>query len=151
MPIRFRCPYCNQLLGIARRKAGTRVGCPTCHAQVTVPGPPQGAIAAAPEPAPAAAPALAPAAAPAVSVPLFEHGDFDELLRRPGPPPAPAAPPAAAESPMAFDVERVDHPALPSRPGLFLSPTQATVLTAAAIALVALAFGAGLLVGRFLL
>ena len=28
MPIRFRCAYCNQLMGIARRKAGTVVRCP---------------------------------------------------------------------------------------------------------------------------
>ena len=37
MPIRFRCAYCNQLLGIARRKAGTVVRCPTCSGQVIVP------------------------------------------------------------------------------------------------------------------
>src|SRR5262249_59525811 len=37
MPIRFRCPFCNQLLGIARRKAGTAVQCPTCRGRVTGP------------------------------------------------------------------------------------------------------------------
>ena len=37
MPIRFRCAYCNQLMGIARRKAGTVVRCPTCAGQVIVP------------------------------------------------------------------------------------------------------------------
>src|SRR5260370_38642428 len=37
MPIRFRCAYCNQLLGISRRKAGTVVRCPTCAGQVVVP------------------------------------------------------------------------------------------------------------------
>jgi phage FluMu protein Com len=37
MPIRFRCSYCNQLLGIARRKTGTSVRCPTCAGQVLVP------------------------------------------------------------------------------------------------------------------
>src|SRR5882757_1910476 len=37
MPIRFRCSYCNQLLGISRRKAGTSVRCPTCAGQVPVP------------------------------------------------------------------------------------------------------------------
>src|SRR5436190_355903 len=39
MPIRFRCAYCNQLMGIARRKAGTVVRCPTCSGQVVVPSP----------------------------------------------------------------------------------------------------------------
>src|SRR5213593_4331324 len=37
MPIRFRCAYSNQLLGIARRKAGTVVRCPNCAGQVIVP------------------------------------------------------------------------------------------------------------------
>jgi DNA-directed RNA polymerase subunit RPC12/RpoP len=37
MPIRFRCSYCNQLLGISRRKSGTSVRCPTCAGQVLVP------------------------------------------------------------------------------------------------------------------
>src|SRR2546421_9046611 len=39
VPIRFRCAYCNQLMGIARRKAGTVVRCPTCSGQVVVPDP----------------------------------------------------------------------------------------------------------------
>lgn len=39
MPIRFRCPHCSRLLGIARRKAGTRINCPQCAAAVTVPVP----------------------------------------------------------------------------------------------------------------
>src|SRR5207248_11063660 len=39
MPIRFRCAYCNQLMGIARRKAGTVVRCPKCAGQVVVPQP----------------------------------------------------------------------------------------------------------------
>ena len=37
MPIRFRCVYCNQLLGIARRKAGTIVRCTSCQGQLIVP------------------------------------------------------------------------------------------------------------------
>lgn len=39
MPIRFRCPHCNRLLGIARRKAGTQIDCPQCSRAVTVPRP----------------------------------------------------------------------------------------------------------------
>ena len=39
MPIRFRCAYCNQLMGISRRKAGTVVRCPSCSGQVVVPNP----------------------------------------------------------------------------------------------------------------
>lgn len=37
MPVRFRCPHCNRLLGIARRKAGTQVNCPQCDQILTVP------------------------------------------------------------------------------------------------------------------
>jgi phage FluMu protein Com len=37
MPIRFRCPHCTRLLGIARRKAGAQINCPQCTQTVTVP------------------------------------------------------------------------------------------------------------------
>src|SRR5438270_411363 len=37
MPIKFRCVYCNQLLGIARRKAGKIVACTNCGGQLIVP------------------------------------------------------------------------------------------------------------------
>lgn len=144
MPIRFRCQHCNQLLGIARRKAGTPVQCPTCQHEVIVPHADQAEKATPPAPRP-----------------LFEHSDFEAYLQQPGanlPAPAPpAAPPAAHES---FDVERLPLPASMSSPshpggippvGLYLSSTQATLLTVAAILLLALAFGAGLLVGRFAL
>jgi hypothetical protein len=39
MPIRFRCSYCNRLLGIATRKAGTQTICPHCGYQIIVPVP----------------------------------------------------------------------------------------------------------------
>lgn len=39
MPIRFRCTYCNRLLGIASRKAGTDTVCPHCGYSITVPTP----------------------------------------------------------------------------------------------------------------
>jgi phage FluMu protein Com len=39
MPIRFRCAYCSQLMGIARRKAGTVVKCPKCAGEIIVPTP----------------------------------------------------------------------------------------------------------------
>jgi DNA-directed RNA polymerase subunit RPC12/RpoP len=37
MPVRFRCAYCNQLMGISHRKVGTVVRCPKCSGQVVVP------------------------------------------------------------------------------------------------------------------
>ena len=39
MPIRFRCSYCNRLLGIATRKAGMETTCPHCGYTITVPLP----------------------------------------------------------------------------------------------------------------
>jgi hypothetical protein len=150
MPIRFRCQYCNQLLGISRRKAGTAVRCPTCRGQVIVP------TTGLEEPAPGDRPASSP----------FEGSTFEASFQGhavEGPPalPFPFQPPPA---PSAFDVERVASPTALSEPGtaglpprrspaagLVLSPTQATFLTVAAILLLALAFGAGLLVGRYVL
>jgi hypothetical protein len=37
MPIQFRCGSCQQLLCIARRKAGAIVDCPTCRQKTRVP------------------------------------------------------------------------------------------------------------------
>lgn len=37
MPIRFRCPHCQQRLSIGSHKTGVSIECPTCKAQVTVP------------------------------------------------------------------------------------------------------------------
>jgi hypothetical protein len=104
MPIRFRCVYCEQLLGIARRKAGTVVKCPNCGGQLIVPPPedleagektleaadadepaepriqaPKGGTAKH-QPAPVAA--QSPAGAEGAF--LFERSDFDELLKPAG-------------------------------------------------------------------
>jgi hypothetical protein len=93
--------------------------------------------------------------------PLFEQSDFDELFNptaAPEPPKAAPAPPGAAvasDLESAFDVEPFQllppgsASALAARkPGsIVLSPAKATVLTVVAIVALALAFGAGLLVG----
>jgi hypothetical protein len=166
MPIKFRCAYCNQLLGIARRKAGTVVRCPTCAGQVVVPAPE--ADESAPTPG-------APQAA------LFERSDFDNLFEplEPAPlvnQPAGAVVPKAAPGPAPppggnppvggwrtevggdFDVEqlRVPHqPVFPPakatgpRPGIVLSPLVATILSVLVILALAVAFAAGLAVGYF--
>ncbi len=47
MPIRFACPKCNQLLGVSARRAGGRVSCPKCTAEVAVPAEDDAAAAAA--------------------------------------------------------------------------------------------------------
>lgn len=73
MPIRFRCSQCDRLLGIARRKAGSRIQCPQCGESTTVPAADQGE----PEPADRTL------------------RDLDDLL---GPPPTPGVAVVAAES-----------------------------------------------------
>ena len=147
-------------MGIARRKAGMTVNCPTCHAQVVVPPSESAAQAEAPPPVPAAA---APAAAaPALPAPLFERSDFEAFLENPvnespARAPEPPAKPVVAPAPSPFASESFAPPSrsLPSGTartppvGLVLSPTQATWLTVVAILLLALAFGAGLLVGHY--
>src|SRR5438067_2043329 len=110
MPIRFRCRHCNQLLGIARRKAGTPVQCPTCQQQVLVP--PVDEVGSALEGS-----ALPPAAPPA---PLFERSEFEAYLKVAGEKPAtpPAArgpalapmPPVAEAVPAPINVERLGPP-----------------------------------------
>src|SRR5258707_11818626 len=100
MPIRFRCVYCEQLLGIARRKSGTVVKCPNCAGQLIVPSPAAGDDDAGPdaptasnEDVPGTRRAVAPtektAPAAAKEVPaavadgamLFERNDFADLLK----------------------------------------------------------------------
>jgi hypothetical protein len=161
MPIRFRCAYCNQLLGISRRKAGQVVRCPTCAGQVVVPNPEPEDEAAEPEQAPAPG-----------NQPFFEGSEFEDLFNpaAAGAPPARAPAKAPAKAPPAdwktegappeVDVEPVaipDEPARPAQPaapapakppaGIVLSPVKATVLTVVFIVVVAVAFGIGLLVG----
>jgi hypothetical protein len=169
MPIRFRCAYCSQLMGIARRKAGTVVSCPTCHGQVVVPDPGPGV-----EETERAATDGPP--------PLFERSDFDEVFAPVpgGPVPAPAkgstganpipvpivpsAPPpppdapgkgwAAAQQELSFDVERAPEPVPETvrtgQTGVWLSPTAMTLLCLMVVVLLALSFVAGLLLGRSL-
>src|SRR5262245_60565525 len=105
MPIRFRCVYCEQLLGIARRKAGTVVKCPNCGGQLIVPPPEEIEAgdktlesADADEPAEPkiqavkvgsstrgrSAPVVAESPAGTEGAFLFERSDFDELLRPAG-------------------------------------------------------------------
>jgi hypothetical protein len=171
MPIRFRCAYCNQLLGIARRKAGTVVRCPNCAGQVVVPAIDEDEPEA-PEPSPVpqeAAPKPVGAAAP----PLFERSDFDDILkpvasREPanvarGPvasPPAPPAPQGAREAivdPAGVNVERVPlqqaliptlEPMAP-QPGIWLSPAKATLLSVLIVLALTLMFVLGLMVGLY--
>jgi hypothetical protein len=139
-------------MGIARRKAGTVVRCPTCSGQVVVPTPDPGAGAsAAEEDSSGKGPAL------------FERSDFEQDVFggdaarsaarggfAPVPPPAPLPPPPP---PTGFDVSAAPlgapsfaGPAQP--PGLVLTPVKAIVLAVFVVVLLGIAFFAGMLVGR---
>jgi DNA-directed RNA polymerase subunit RPC12/RpoP len=172
MPIRFRCAYCNQLMGISRRKAGTVVRCPSCSGQVVVPNP-------------ASEPTEKPQAPPQPE--LFERSNFDELFddaaggkRAPARPAAAAAPRPTPDQPqaigpppvrrqepvvqpveeaqhppgLAFDVEPVPLPQVATdggtRLGIVLSPRVATLAIVGVILALALAFALGLFVGMML-
>jgi hypothetical protein len=120
MPIRFRCAYCNQLMGIARRKAGTVVRCPTCAGQVIVPDP--GQVESAPEKSPAR---------------VFEAQDFGPEFQH-----------AAAQGTSnragrvqteAFALSDIEAP----RGGIFLSSGMLVFLCILIGALLGAAFGAG--------
>jgi hypothetical protein len=155
MPIRFRCAYCNQLMGIARRKAGTVVSCPTCQGQVVVPSPEPGMV----EPIP-----LPPASGhePGGGN-VFERQDFDPGLFNPGPVPltAPNPGPAFSQPMMApaqplKPVQESSEPfVLPepadSRPGgMVLTPGKLTILLVGAGVAALILFGIGVLVGKAL-
>ena len=165
MPIRFRCVYCDKLLGIATRKAGTVVNCPQCGQPLIVPSPEPQAVQ--PAAATSGPPASPPSTAPARENP-FERDDFDVVLsneptydapspppRRP-PTPAPATIPAqpfARERSLPAPPRPTPVPAplpLPVPAGLMLTPAKLILALVLVCLLVGLAFGGGVLVGRML-
>ncbi len=128
-------------MGIARRKAGTVVRCPTCGGQVVVPDPRQ--------PQPAQEPAKKKKAGG-----LFEHTDFEKVLRdSPGTPPPPNAdnvtsPASAAAGALPrVDVEPVSFPSGLPEPAN-ISFGKFLLLLIVLCVLLGLAFLAGFLVGR---
>jgi phage FluMu protein Com len=156
MPIRFRCAYCNQLMGIARRKAGTVVRCPSCSGQVVVPNPEEEA-------------ATSPAQEAADPPPLFERSDFDEFFAPTGKKRSPSRPPTEADQALSalaglddprkrrrrepeidvvpLEAAKTAPPHL-ERPGLWLSPRMVTLLSVGIILALALSFAAGFWVGH---
>lgn len=175
MPIRFRCVYCDRLLGISRRKAGAVVTCPGCNEQLIVPNPEDLAemtervddddeLAPVPPPGP-------PSTEPPVNV--FERSDFEDVLRPvvvPQPPPAPSPPapippvrPRSQQQPAPISLGDPRHdsretippassdPMRPAPEGIVLSSWKATLLSILVVFLLAVAFVGGVLVDRFLL
>lgn len=140
MPIRFRCAYCKQLMGIARRKAGSVVRCPTCGGQVVVPTPP-------PE----------EAQQPLPMAEVFERTDFDAILqpdpssgvlRRQGKT-SPTPSEEAGSSPQVEALESGSYDDfVPISRGMSLTPGKMILFIMISLLLMLLSFFAGLLVGR---
>jgi hypothetical protein len=153
MPIRFRCAYCNQLLGISRRKAGTVVRCPGCAGQVVVPSLEDAGLSDKNLPKP-----------PAGSPGAFEGNDIDRMLEgtageqpsviHPGPlPPNQYASSQPHANPPPGPPTTTPITAPPTHvkaPGFVLSPARATLLSVGVVVALAIAFGSGLLVGLML-
>jgi len=156
MPIRFKCPTCERMLSIARRKAGSQIVCPRCEEDVTVPDAdladeedinvePVEESGSSTKPIAIGAPPKAPTKPKQDK--LFEDSDFEQLLdekvkkasddaaaRKPEPPklvPQPTTPPELIED-----------------KGVLLSRGAAVVLGVLMLVLLALAFATGYLIGR---
>lgn len=127
-------------MGIARRKAGTVVRCPTCSGQVVVPHPIS-------ETAPKQAGEEFQAAGE-----LFEEPDFDRMLEpvaKTPPPPNKSRDTIEPGAGGGIDVEPVSfapNDTIPS--GAAFSAGKFILLTVIVLVLIGLAFLAGLLVGR---
>jgi hypothetical protein len=145
MPIRFRCAYCHQLMGIARRKAGAVVRCPRCAGELIVP--PTHEI---PE---------GNGAGPLNDLP--ESGEFGDALAAIDPPardggarPAPhplMAPPNAAGQASSMDAGGTASAAWNvRRSGVFLPMPMLIAAVALLIACLAVIFGLGCVVGRWM-
>jgi hypothetical protein len=152
MPIKFRCVYCNQLLGISRRKAGTIVRCTTCEGQLIVPDPddPVGT-----EPAGTQNHAIPPGPPPTEQAGegggVFEHSDFDAFLEPLGASQQPAAvanPPAKSKRTTApLPAPAPSSAAASSAPALVLTRPMLTLASVLLVLSLGLAFAGGLLLG----
>jgi hypothetical protein len=156
MPIRFRCAYCNQLMGISTRKAGTVVKCPKCAGEIIVPSPdvPQ----ATDEPAEQAVEPAAdqPAPAPAGPAAAFEEKNFEDYFNEAANGSVGASAPARTEtapSEPAPDLAAIPPPPAPLPPphlrrGLFLTLGALVFSIVIILVLLILVFMLGLFIGR---
>jgi hypothetical protein len=77
MSIRFACPRCKQVLGVATRKAGTAVTCPKCKGSIVVPAAEESASGQASSAASSVGPSLSE---PADVTSRFATPDIEETL-----------------------------------------------------------------------
>ncbi len=130
MPIRFRCAYCNQLMGIATRKAGKVVRCPKCAGEIIVPSPEGDEAPDATEPS-------------KPNHQVFDSPDFDKHLQG-----SAQTADAAVDLLPAPDPGELHELAAPPQRGVFLTPTMATVLAVGLLIVLGIIFLIGFFVGR---
>jgi hypothetical protein len=159
MPIRFRCVYCNQLLGISRRKAGTIVRCTTCAGQLIVPDPSDPVTT---EPAGTRdhiMPSGPPPTESGGAGHIFEHSDFDAILeplaggQQPSAVASPPAPPASqSKDKWASATASPSSTTSPvtTAPVLTLSRQAVTIISSILVLGFGLAFAGGILLGMSL-
>lgn len=143
MPIRFRCAYCNQLMGIAHRKAGTVVHCPKCKGQIVVPTP-EGPNPGSDNTGGNGGAAFGGAA--------FDRADFEDAFDpgRQSPQVLPQSTVAARPS-LGPAAQELDFDVMPTphrMKGLLLTPGLLALACALVVILIGLAFFVGLLLGR---
>jgi hypothetical protein len=152
MPIRFRCVYCNQLLGISRRKAGTIVRCTTCEGQLIVPDPSDAATEAGSQehPAEERADQPQPAEDPGGQGGVFDADEFGAFLEPLTPGggggPAVASPPApSAQRPVIAPARTTIEPRVGA--AVVLARRGLTIAVVLAVLGLGLSFAGGLWLG----
>ena len=139
MPIRFRCPKCEGLLSIARRKAGTQIVCPKCQDEVLVPA--ADLYTAEPEIDLADESTTAHVIEPLVgeeksASSLFEKPDFAQSLM------------GSVSAVNSVPVQTQEIPSDPIEQGIFITHKTAIILGLLSVVLLGLAFATGFLMGR---
>ena len=155
MSIRFRCAYCNQLMAIGTRKAGSVVHCTKCHNALVVPAPENSAGAAAPQPNGGRTKPHTPVEN------VFEHNDFGDLFTQQVPsrpqalqPPLFSEASAPTPAPPQPAASFIEYEAIPlsahagSGRGIHIPAAVLAAVCVAMVVLLGLAFLLGLLVGR---
>jgi hypothetical protein len=142
MPIRFRCAYCNQLMAIAHRKAGSVVRCPKCAGELIVPTPPD-----------APAPSAGNGSDEINISAILEQADVEREFASPPEPPPEAthtATAAATSRPVAVDTLPGGLPdPVPTQPSVFLPRRMLVVAVVLGLLILGTAFVAGFVAGRW--
>ncbi|MGL6072753.1 MAG: hypothetical protein ACRC8S_01200 [Fimbriiglobus sp.] len=139
MPVRFRCPNCETLLSIAKRKAGTEIVCPKCQDEVLVPSPDM----------PNSEPEIDLADEEATTAPETsrKNGSMTTSVLTKKQESNGSKSDSSSIKPVVI-TEPVDVPVVPTEDGMYLGKGTVAILAVLAIILVAMAFATGYLMGQ---